>query len=426
MFAELNEIILHVSDTIFLARVGVVELGALAIADTVLELFLVLPMGLVDGIQILTARQIGRKQPRGVGEIFDQGLLIMAGIAVVLTAILALATPYLAPLLVSSAAVAEATRQYLAVASFEIPFMAAGFAYSALLVSLGRTRALIPATIILAVTNAVLDYILIFGKLGFPAMGIRGAALGSLGAEIATFTFLTGYILVAVDVKRFGIFRFRTWERKWTVLLARISTPVCLQTLVEALRWFLFFIIVARLGVDALAAANVVYACYEVFRIPVEGFSEAVCSLVSRLIGRGQPERIGTVLRHAIRMAFLTTLPFIVAGLLVPDWVLSIFTLDDHLLAGGMGSLRIVALAMLVIIPAELWFTAVIGTGDTEAALGIETIFTFVMLVATYLLALQFPENLALVWIALPLSWITCFALSYWWMKSGHWRRVVV
>lgn len=426
MFAELNEIVLHVTDTIFLARVGVAELGAIAIADTILELFLVLPMGLVDGIQILTARQVGRKRPRGVGEIFDQGLALVVGIAVGLTAVLALVTPYLSSLLVRSGPVAVAVERYLAIGCYEVPFMAAAFAYSALLVSLGRTKALIPATVVLAVTNCVLDYILIFGKLGFPVLGIRGAAIGSLGAEIVTFLFLTGYVLATIDVKRFGLFRFATWNGKRMGLLLRISTPVCLQTLVEALRWFIFFVIVARMGDDALAAANVVYACYEVFRIPTEGFAETVCSLVSRLIGRGQPERIGTVLRHAIRSALLATLPFVVAGLLLPDWVLSVFTLDESLLARSMDSLRVVAIAMLAIIPAELWFTAVLGTGDTSAALGIEAVLTVVMLAATYLLAMLRPENLAIVWMSLPIAWLICFAFSYAWMKSGYWKRVAV
>src|SRR6266536_2786225 len=79
MFAQVSEIVLHVTNTIFLARVGVVELGAIGIADSIWEVFLVVPLGLVDGIQILTARHLGRRQPLAVGAVFNQGFLFILG-----------------------------------------------------------------------------------------------------------------------------------------------------------------------------------------------------------------------------------------------------------------------------------------------------------------------------------------------------------
>src|SRR5262252_10074872 len=84
MFAGLSEIVLHVTNTVFLARVGVTELAAIAVADSVAQLFLVVPLGLVDGIQILTARHVGRGRPWAVGAVFRQGLLLLLAIAIVL------------------------------------------------------------------------------------------------------------------------------------------------------------------------------------------------------------------------------------------------------------------------------------------------------------------------------------------------------
>src|SRR6266487_2816851 len=74
ILAEASETLLHLIDSIFLARVGVTELGAIAVADSVLLLFLVLPLGLADGIQILTARRAGQRRPEAVGAVFNQGL----------------------------------------------------------------------------------------------------------------------------------------------------------------------------------------------------------------------------------------------------------------------------------------------------------------------------------------------------------------
>src|SRR5919198_3513125 len=93
ILAQANETILHLIDTAFLARVGVTELGAIAVADSVLLLFLVLPIGLVGGIQILAGRRAGEKRPDELGAIFNQGLALVLMVSVTSTATLKLAWP---------------------------------------------------------------------------------------------------------------------------------------------------------------------------------------------------------------------------------------------------------------------------------------------------------------------------------------------
>jgi MATE family multidrug resistance protein len=305
-----------------------------------------------------------------------------------------------------------------------MPFAAASFAYSALLVGFGRTRVLIPATILLTVTNALLDYILVFGKLGFSPMGIQGSAIGSVGAEVLTFLFLTVYVATRSEARRHGIFRFVARGRRSLVRLVRLSVPISLQGITEEVRWFVFFLVLERVGAVALAVANVVYCCYTVFRIPTEAFAETTCSMVSRLVGRDRPDRIESVVRESIMAAGLVSLPLMTIALVAPEWVLSAFALDGAMLHAGAASLRVVALAMLIVVPAEMWLTAVLGTGDTPAALGIEILLTIVMLGATYVAAVLLSGSLALVWCSLGLASLVALVASYGWMKSGNWRRV--
>ena len=87
-------------------------------------------------------------------------------------------------------------------------------------------------------------------------------------------------------IRRYGIFRVGGTPWRLFARLVRISVPVSLQGLVEAVRWFVFFLILERVGLVALAVANVVYVCYSVLRIPSEAFGEVTCSTVARLIGR--------------------------------------------------------------------------------------------------------------------------------------------
>ena len=424
MFAGVSEIVLHVTNTIFLARVGVTELAAIAIADSIWMLFLVVPLGLVDGIQILTARHFGRGRPGAAGAVFRQGVLILLAVAVALTAVLRVTGPWLSHALVGSAAVGAATRAFLEIACFALPLTALSFACSTLFVSMGRTGVLVPATIVLAVTNIGLDYALILGGFGAPALGIRGAAWSTIGAELATVAFLAGYIVARGHARRFRLFRLTRWSSRVARRLVQLSAPVMAQTLLEGLRWLVFFLILERVGATPLAVANIVFACFEVFRIPTEAFGETACSMVSRVIGRERLDRIGPVIRGSTLGAALATLPMVVLALAFPDWLLSVFTLDGTLIDAGRASVRVVALTMVAIIPAEMWREAVMGTGDTPASLGIEAAVTLVMLVASWWTALHLGQPLERVWGSLVLAWLVALVASWAWMKSGAWRRL--
>jgi Na+-driven multidrug efflux pump len=208
--------------------------------------------------------------------------------------------------------------------------------------------------------------------------------------------------------------------------LSRISAPIAGQRLLQDLRWIIFFLIIERVSTSALAIANIVFTCYIVFSIPVQGFSETTCSMVSRFIGRNRAHRIGELLRSTTRGAILATIPFIAFALFAPQWLVAAFSPAAELLGKGDASLRVIALAMLIAIPAEMWYTAVLGTGDTLAALGIEFVITLVMLGLTWFAAIHLAWPMALVWMSVPVSWLVCLAISYGWVKSGIWKRLEV
>jgi len=174
-----------------------------------------------------------------------------------------------------------------------------------------------------------------------------------------------------------------------------------------------------RVGSQALAIANIVYTCYVVFWIPTDGFADTACSMVSRFIGRNQAHRIGAVLRDAISGAILATVPFITVAVLAPRWFLAVFSPESDLLAQGSASLRVVALAMLIVIPGQMWFIGVEGTGDTAAALGIEAVLTITMLSIAYFAAIVLAWPVELIWVSMPIAWLVCLTLSYSWVKAG-------
>jgi Na+-driven multidrug efflux pump len=190
------------------------------------------------------------------------------------------------------------------------------------------------------------------------------------------------------------------------------------------LRWFLFFVIVERLGEPVLAQANIVYALLVLFMIPVDGLSEAVCSLVSNLIGQGRTEALDTLLRRTIVLGYALLWPVLLLALVTPDALLILFGDDPAMIAGARGALAAVTLAMLLAVPGETFFSAVTGTGDTGATLLIQLLVGTCALAWTYYAAFALELPLGYIWLAEAIGWAACLLAAAGWFRSGRWRRL--
>lgn len=424
--AGVSETIVEFTDALFLAHYGVVELGAIALADALFEMSIFAVAGLVDGLQIMMGRRAGEDRAREIGKVFNQGFYLLAMVSIVLTIAIKVGSPHLIAVVVSSSAVRHAVDNFLQIFAFAVFFQSVNLAYSAFYTGISRTRVLIGATTVLAVTNIVLDYGLIFGHLGMPELGIRGAAIGSLCAEVSAFVFLTGHVLVRRYYNTYGLFRFGRWDQALAGRIGSISWPVSLEALVETVRWFLFFVIIEQLGESALATTNIVYSCYSIFLIPVDGFSETACTMVSNLIGQRRPREIRRLLTKAISLCGLIVLPLMTFAMVFPHVVVSIFTTDPDIVGGASAGLRIVMLALLVIIPGDIFFNAVAGTGDTGAVLLVELVMTVSILCYAAAAALHFGLPIEFVWFSESIGWLICLSLSFLWLRGGKWKRLRV
>jgi multidrug resistance protein, MATE family len=418
VFVELGEMIVHVTDTVLLAHVGHAELGAVALGDVVLELAIVPAVGLVEAVQIVVARRAGQGRQLDLRRAFFRGMVLIGIVSVVAAACIAVLAPALAPRLVGNTGVGGPLVSFLRIAAVGIVFETVSLGLGALCVGLGRTRILLWVTAVLVVTNLALDSVLIFGRLGLPALGIEGAALGSVLAEIAAFGVLAVYVLRKLDVRPVG--NGATNERL-TRSLVDTAWPVSLEAALDTARWLVFFLVVARVGEEALAASSIVYACYAVFVIPAVGFAEAACSLVSHLVGRGETAGIPLVVRRLVRRAGLLTLPLFALGVLAPESLLTIFGTAGGNPEGVATAVRVVALAMLVAVPGELWLAALTGTGDTVLALRAQLAESAVMAGGAGL-AVMLGAGVPGAWAAVGFAWLVGLGLAKTQVERGRWR----
>ena len=426
IIAGVSETVVDITDTIFLARYGVTELAAVGVADAIYGIALFLSLGLVDGMQIIIGRRVGQGQRAEIGKVFNQGIYMLALVTVPLIFFIVFIVPAATAPVFASADVHDAVTRYLQITAYALLFQSVNLAYSAFYVGISKTRILIGAAAVLAVSNIVLDYALIFGNFGLPELGIQGAAFASIAAEILAFLFISQDVLRKGYAREYGLLRFGAWSNRYAARLSVISYPVSLEALVDTLKWFLFFLIIEQLGETALAGATIIYSCYALFLIPVDSFSETVCTMVSNLIGQQQIPRLRQLIRRTIKLTYMVVAPALLLSLGFPELVLSIFTPDESITRMSHDSLLVVIAITIVAVPAYTYYAAVIGTGGTGAILLIQLIMTASTVAIAYYFALILGLALEYVWLAEMIGVLVCLALSWYWFKSEQWRKLEI
>ena len=223
-----------------------------------------------------------------------------------------------------------------------------------------------------SVVNMALGYALIFGKWGFPRMGLSGAGLASSLSEFLALIFLFLYAAFKSDIRNFHLFRFLRVELEMISKIVRLSLPLVVQNLLSMGAWFIFFIFIEKIGEHALAISNVVRGAYMIAMTPIWGFSVAANSMVSNIIGQDKSEAVMQLLHRILKMALAVTALLAILVLLFPKQILRIFSSDEILIADSLGAFYIVIAAMMFFSFAIVCISAVSGTGATRAALLIE------------------------------------------------------
>ena len=214
LISLIMEQLIGMTDTAFMGRVGEVELGASAIAGVYYLAIFMLGFGFSIGSQILIARRNGEGNFRMIGSIFYQGIYFLLGMALVMFTLSRLFSPWILSHVVASPRICEAAVSYINWRVFGFFFSFVAIMFRAFFVGTTQTKTLTLNSIVMVTSNVVFNYILVFGKLGFPALGIAGAAIGSSLAELVSMLFFIIYTTRKVDCAKYGLNQLVSF--RWT------------------------------------------------------------------------------------------------------------------------------------------------------------------------------------------------------------------
>ena len=416
--------IINITDTAFLGRVGQVALGAGAIGGIFYLVASMLAWGFGIGSQIIIARRHGEQAFGEIGRTFRHGFFFMLPLTLTLFSLMKFFSGDLLSLIISSEAVYDSLQEYLGYRSWGIFFAGVNMLYRGLYIGIARTKVITYTTFILAFTNAFLDYCLIFGNLGFPELGIGGAALASTLSEAVATVYFTVYTFFILDGRKYRITARSRFDEQLYRRIIRISLPVMMQHFISMVAWLVFFLFIEKLGEMALAVSNIVRSFYVILMIPMWGFSSATSTLVSSLIGQGRQGEVMSLVYKVARMCAFGVMIVAALGALFPDYALMIYTDDAGMIKASLPALYVVNISVLFLAVGFVFFSAVSGTGKTQVSFLIELAVIVFYLVFSYLLAVVWRAEVYVVWMAEFFYAFMLGTLSYLYLKRGKWKSV--
>jgi len=415
--------IVNVTDTAFLGRLGIIELGAAGNAGIFYYVLMVFGMGFTIGTQIIIGRRNGEGNIKAIGGLFNNGLFFLLPLALLLFLFIQTLAPAILAQLTNSTDILSASLEFLKMRSFGIGFAFLNFLFIAFYTGITQTKVLTYSTFIQATVNVIFDYALIFGNFGLPEMGVKGAALASVISELAALTYFFAYSKKRLYFKKYLLFYRLRFEGKKLLKMLKVAFPVMLQNFMALTSWLAFFMIIEQIGEEELAVSHIVRSIYMVLMIPLFGFSSATSTLVSNLIGKGKKEEVLSLVKKVVYLSLACTALFLPLIIFFPREVTLIYTDNLNLLDASKSVLYVVSASMLFFSAAYITFSAVTGTGKTLYSLAIEFVSIFIYLIGAYFIGVYFKQDLWLVWCSEFIYFTVMGSLAVLYLKFGNWRN---
>lgn len=420
----LSQNVLNLVDTLMVATLGDVTLAAVGTASFVQFMCTAFLTGISAGVQATAARRVGQGTPELCAVPLNGGLLLALFVGVPLTAVLLWLLPLGFPLVASDPQVARVGIDYLSIRFFSVVALAANFSFRGFWNGIGRSQVYFRTIVAMHLVNIVLNYLLIFGKAGLPAMGAKGAALAS---AIAFFVGTVLYFAQGLRLARpFGFLR-RLPSISELAALLRLSTPTGLQQTFFAGGMTVFFGMLSRVGTGEVAASNVLVNLLLVVILPSIGFGLAAATLVGQALGRDDIAGARRWGGDVVRVALCVMGALGVFGALAPRLLLAPFLHDPTTLELAVGPLRLIAVSLPIDAAGLVLMQAMIGAGYTRRVMLITTVLQWcLMLPFVYVVAFLLDGNLTAIWgTHFGYRAVQTLVLYREW-RSERWAKIVV
>ena len=368
--SQSSDTVMMFADRLFLSRLGEAYLSAAMSGGLTAFMVSSLFVGTVGYTAAVVAQLFGAGRKQDCAEATVQGL-ILALICYPLILALSPLARYLFVVAGQSPLQVNLGYEYFRVIIFGSIFLVLRYALSGFFLGIGRTRVVMLANLAGMLANLPANYMLIYGKLGFPALGLTGAAIGTVLGSMITFLILLAFYLRGDNRREFATHRGFRFRGSTMRTLVRFGAPAGVEMLLNVAAFNLFVQFLYSYGTGVAAAVTIAFNWDIVAFIPMLGMSSATTALVGQFVGArdfGQARRAAYL---SLRVAWVYSGTMVIVFLAATGALVRIFAAGFPGDAGEITRLATVLIRLASIYTladsAQLVFAGALrGAGDTR------------------------------------------------------------
>lgn len=416
--------VLNLVDAWMIGALGAAALAGVGLASFLTFVAVAFISGLAPAVQSIAAQRFGAGRRGDATAALNGGLLLSLAIGLPLSMLLIAATPALMALLNDDPAVREAGAGYLMIRLVAVAFVGMNFAFRGYWSAIDRARFYLYTIVAVHGLNVLISYPLIFGLWGLPALGVRGAAIGTSASLIIGTAIHIGIGLrqPAAD----GLLR-RAPARSDVRALLKLGLPNAVQQLLFATGFTALFWIVGMIGTAELAVAHVLVTFMLVAVLPGLGFGIASASLSAQAIGRGDVAAAAQWPWAVFRASLPIFIAASAAAVFATEPLLALFLREEALVALGMTPLRIFGLGIVIDALGLILMHSLLGAGAARLVLMVAVGLQWLLfLPAAYVFGPLLGYGLTAVWLAMVVwrgGQTAVFVIAW---RSGSWQSIRV
>jgi MATE family multidrug resistance protein len=423
MLSGFIQSIISITDAAFLSRYSTLAYNASGSAGLwYITLFMVL-IGLSDGAQIGMAQKVGEGDKNGFAAFFQSNFVILILAASCLSLFVIFFMPAINNYIVHDVQMAKAQQSFLTIRSYAFWAATVSLTIQASYLAVGKTKLVLFSALIVAGSNIVLDYLLVFGIGVFPELGLEGAAIASTLAEVLGMLFLFGTLYVGNMSKVYALFQQSRVTLNQLKINLNIGIPLLFQGLIALSIWTLFFSWIAQMGNKELSISlNIRYIYFLAF-IPVWGFAATTKTYIAQYIGAKDYKMLPIIQK---RIQLLTVLFLFITfhgALFYPELLIKLVNNNPYQIKESALILRIISGSILIYGIGSVYFQTISGSGNTRVTFLVEILATTAYISAAYLFIKIWHLPLYQVWLVEYVYFIVMALASLAYLRFFNWTK---
>ncbi|MDO5718723.1 MAG: MATE family efflux transporter [Tissierellia bacterium] len=322
---------LNMADTVMISHLGDATIAAVGLVNQFLYFFIVTIFGISSGSAIFMSQYYGKGDKDNLNKIYAIMMVIVIAISLIFSIFASIFKAELLAILSPEIEVQFKADIYLSIIIFTFVITGISFAINSTYRSIGDAKTPVKISIISFLTNIVLNYILINGKIGFPVLGVAGAAYATLIARLLEFGLLF-YMARKSEIFGFKIKYLKLVNISFIKRYSSVAFPVILAEALWSLSQLLFAVIYARIGKQATAAVHVTNTVQNVFYLFSNSLCAAASVIIGQLIGSYNRDKAIRYSRKFIKLAISIGIVSALFLMFFPDYLLLLYRNLDRTL----------------------------------------------------------------------------------------------